>query len=355
MNEDGGERRARPNGALPIWRWIDLGRCEPIRAQAFAESVAESVGAGESPNTVLFVQPASPYISLGFHQSFPDELDPDFLRERAIPVVRRVEGGGTTWLDPDQWFYQLVYRDEDGSSGGPADLPRFLAAPALAAQHLGLDVKPRAPSDLVVRDRKISGNAGGDWGGAHLVVGGFLGRLDAGAIARLFRVPHPAVRELFRGEVERWVTSWELEIGRLPDWSALRERTLDAFRTLGLFRARRGEPTALEESRFRSETVPRHEDAGWRELPGPSRPTGTLLRRIRVAGPHELLVFREEGSARLRIAVIDGTHLRAGYVIAPGLTEQPLPITAGSPGWSELEEAVRTEGRGPPGPSPPSR
>ncbi len=325
---------------LPVWRLLDLGRCPPERAQAFAEAVARSVAENEVPNTLLLAQPSAPYVSLGFHQSFAEEIDPEFCDRHRLPVLRRVEGGGTTYLDPDQWFYQLVYRDEDGGPGGPADLARFLAAPVRAARELGLMARLRPPSDLVVGDRKLSGNAGGDWDGAHLVVGGFLGRTDPRAMADLLRLPHPAVRPLLRHEVERWVTSWEAETGRFPSSRALREGIVAAFRAEGLFEARPGRVDPAEESRFRTETLPRHRDPGWRELPPLPRPTGAPLRRIRVAGPHGLLVLEAGDGDRLWAAVVDGAEVREAYRIRPGADERLDPVSPGSPERDDLERAV---------------
>jgi len=339
MNDASAGPSSGREGKLADWRLIDLGRCEPVRAQAFAESVAESVATGEVPNTLLLAQPASPYISLGFHQSFVEEVDPRFLERRPVPVIRRVEGGGTTWLDPDQWFYELVYRDEDGGRGGPPDLERFLAAPVRAARDLGLAVVLHPPSDLVVGDRKVSGNAGGDWAGAHVLVGGFLGRADHGAMADLLRLPHPGVRPILRTEIERWVTSWEAETRKLPSWGALCERLVEAFRALRLFRAHLGTPTPVEESRFRTETVPRHEDPEWREQPPVPKPSGPLSRRIRVAGPHGLLVFGDSASGGMTVAVVDGPETRAGYRLDGLPSDRPRRLVPGS----EEFEHLRTE------------
>ena len=330
---------------LPVWRLIDLGRCEPFRAQTFVESVAESVASGEVPNTLIVAQPSSAYVSLGFHQSFAEEIDPGFLERRRVPVIRRVEGGGTTWLDPDQWFYELVYRDDSGGRGGPRDLERFLAAPGRAARELGLGAVLHPPSDLVVGDRKVSGNAGGDWAGAHLLVGGFLGRADHGAMADLLRLPHPAVRPLLRTEIERWVTSWEAEAGRLPAWSAVRDRLVEAFRALRLFRALPGHPTSAEESRFRTETLPRHQDPEWRELTPVAKSPGPLRRRIRVAGPHELLVFDGSGSGTLTVAVVDGPDLRAAYVADVSRADAPARLPRDSREFEDLRSSVLAASR----------
>jgi lipoate-protein ligase A len=325
---------------LPVWRLIDLGRCEPYRTQAFAESVAESVARGDVPNTLLIAQPDRPYISLGFHQSFLEELDPVFLAQRRVPVIRRVEGGGTTWLDPDQWFYQLVYRDGEGGRGGAADLERFLAAPVRAARDMGLPVDLRLPSDLVVEGRKISGNAGGDWADAHLLVGGFLGRADHAAMANLLRLPHPGLGPLLRAQIDRWITSWELETGAIPAWDSVRDHLVEAFRTLRLFRVRSGRPTSAEESRFLSETVPRHQDPEWRELPPVPRPRGPILRRIRIAGPRGMFFVADEGSERVLVAIVDGVKIRAGYVLGCNRRERPQRLASDAPELGELRAAL---------------
>ncbi len=335
-----------PARSPAVWRHLDLGRCEPLRAQAFAESVAESVAAGEVPNTLLTAQPAAPYISLGFHQSFAEELDEGFLARRRVPVIRRVEGGGTTWLDSDQWFYQFVYRDEEGGRGGADDLVRLLAAPVRAARELGLPAELRPPSDLVVGPRKVSGNAGGDWADAHVLVGGMLGCADHRAMSDLLRLPHPAIRRIVRTEVERWVSSWEAEAGEIPTYGAWRDRLVGALRALGLVDARPGRPTATEEKRFRAETVPRHEDPAWREIPPVPRRPDAPDRRLRIAGPHGVVVWSDPATGGFDVAVVDGSALREAYRIEPGTVgERFEPLEVGSRAFVSVGERLRTSAR----------
>ncbi len=325
---------------LPVWRRIDLGRCSPLRAQTFVESVAQFVGAGEVPNTLLFARPDSPYVSLGFHQSFAEEVDPQFVARRRIPVIRRVEGGGTTWLDSDQWFYQLVYRDE--GAGGPGDLARLLRPVAEAATEQGLTLTVRPPSDLVVGERKISGNAGGDWDGAHILVGGILGRADRENMADLLRLPHPGVRPIVRAELARWVTSWVDETGHLPEWTAFADAVTNAFGEAGLFRTRSADPSEAEEAHFRRETVARHQETTWSELPPLPRTASSVERRLRVAGPHGILVLAGPGSEERRIAIVDGAVVRAGYALGPSLEAVARPLPRESSELEELAAAVRS-------------
>ncbi len=341
MNGEDAPTPSGPEEPRPLWRHLDLGRCEPLRAQAFAESVAESVAAGEVPNTLLTAQPSAPYVSLGFHQSFSEEIDEGFLARRRVPVFRRVEGGGTTWLDPDQWFYQLVYREDGGGPGGPADLVRFLSAPVAASRLLGLAAERRAPSDLVVGERKVSGNAGGDWSGAHLLVGGILVRADHRAMADLLKLPHPAIRPIVRTEIERRVTSWEAETGSPPGYAAWRDHLVEAFRTEGLFRSRPGRPTPAEEARFRTETTARHEDPSWRELPPVAKAPGPVVRRLRIAGPHGLLVLSATEGDRFRVAVVHGSAVREAYVVdALAGREGARRLSEGAAEFAELVRDV---------------
>jgi len=51
------------------------------------------------PNTVLLVQPSAPYVCLGFHQELEKEIDVECCREKGLPIIRRSQGGGATYLD----------------------------------------------------------------------------------------------------------------------------------------------------------------------------------------------------------------------------------------------------------------
>jgi len=330
----GSSRRRRTRArSSRVWRLLDLGRCDPLRAVAFSEAVAPFVASGKVPNTLMFARADSPCICVGFHQSPKTELDPEFVHRHRMPVIRRVEGGGTVYLDRDQLFYQFVYSGT-GGSGGPGDFARYLGAIVGAARSLGLPAELRRPSDIVVRGRKISGNAGGEWEDAQIITGDVLGRTNVRAMAGALRLPHPALRPLLEREMARQMTSWELETGGYPEWEDLMRAIVDAFAAQGLGPIAAGRPTREEETRFRSETVPRHRDASWgRPDTSPIRP-GTPERKIRIAGPHGLVVFADPTGPGYLVAVAEGPRLVAGYRLGlepssplrplPSLTQRPL-------------------------------
>ncbi|EQD72518.1 biotin/lipoate A/B protein ligase [mine drainage metagenome] len=306
--------------AQTTWRLLDLGRCEPYVAQTFAESVAVSVASGESDNTLLLASPAAPYISLGFHQAFEEELDEAFVRHRDVPVIRRVTGGGTAWLDRDQLFYQLVYRDDalPEGAGGPSDLARFLRAPLRCLNALGVAAELRPPSDLVVAGRKISGNAGGDWEGAHLLVGGFLGRADIDSMAGAMRSPHPWFRRLLRQEMSRWISSLDRECPGRPSLDRLRAPLAAAFAEEGLFLFRPAPASPAELRRFDSEVRPRHRDPAWIRQPPLPRSDPDLVRRVRVAGSRFVLAVHDATEPELLIGVVDRGEVDAAWSVVPG-------------------------------------
>ena len=148
---------------METWRLIDLKKAEPLMAQTFYEAVAHSVDSGLAANTIILVQPSSPYVCIGYHQELEKEVDLDYCRKNNLMVIRRSQGGGATYLNGDQIFYQVVA--SKGSEVMPIDVEglfeKFLAVTVYVYRRLGLPAEYKAINDVVVRGRKISGNGAG--------------------------------------------------------------------------------------------------------------------------------------------------------------------------------------------------
>ncbi len=330
-------------GARPPGRLLDLGSCEPFRAQAFAESVAVAVARREAPETLILCRPDRPYVSIGFHQVSSEEIEDGELRRRGLPLIRRVTGGGTTFLDPSQVFYQLIYRGEPGSglSGGPGDFATALAAPLALLERLGLSAQLRPPSDLVVAGRKLSGNAGGTWEGAHLLVGGLLGTADVEAMAAILRCPSRDFRDFVQKAMGEALTGLDHELSHPPSPRELSEKLRSSFEDFGPWRLTPGDPERTEEERFLTEVLPRHRDPSWVHLPALPRAPSAVQRAVRVAGGRFCLVV--EGPGRTEYFVLaNGNEIESDYRIGPAGPEAPLLASHGT--WEDLRQKVRSWG-----------
>jgi len=294
---------------LRTWRLLDLGEREPYTAQLFCEAVAQALEAGLVKNTLILVQPSAPYVCLGYHQNYATEIDEAYCKERGLPVILRQQGGGTTYLDRNQIFYQVVVDSEDPVVQGPvADrIKKILAATIHLYRRLGLKARVEG-SDVTVRGRKISGNAAGALDGAHIIVGNILVRADHSSMCNILRSPNPTFKSVLCSAIRRHITSFYDELGSDPGLHLLKSLLIEGFqKNLDLVLTRDG--PRHEESYFFKDVLRRH-DQELRERIKAGEPDA-VLRRVKVmsnrhvastnmdtdwavvleAGPSEVLVF----------------------------------------------------------------
>ena len=201
------------------WRLIDLGMAEPYMAQTFYEGIAQTVDEGKSPNTILFVQPSTPYVCLGFHQELEKEINIDYCKDHNLPIIRRSQGGGATYLDSNQLFYQIVARKDSKAIPESVEqlFERFLAVTVYVYRELGLPAEFKALNDVTVNSRKISGNGAGEYGDrTTILVGNIILNLDYDSIAYVLRVPDEKFRDKMAKSMRDWVTSLKRELGHTP-------------------------------------------------------------------------------------------------------------------------------------------
>lgn len=131
---------------------------------------------------VILCWPKESYVSLGCHQDW-DEFD----ESSNIPAIRRQVGGSLVYLDNQQVFFQVI---ADPSKHPRLKTPEqwyhFALYPVIASlKHLGFEARFKAPADILVDDRKISGNAGGQIEDSAVVVGNILLEFSPANMARV--------------------------------------------------------------------------------------------------------------------------------------------------------------------------
>ena len=97
----------------------------------------------------------APSVIIGRNQNSVEEIDPDFVRQNKIQVVRRLSGGGAVYHDLGNLNFSFI-------THGKQDLHNFdkFTRPVVdVLQSLGVDAALQGKSDLFVDGKKISGNA----------------------------------------------------------------------------------------------------------------------------------------------------------------------------------------------------
>lgn len=169
---------------------------------------------------LVVVSPQIPLASIGYFQDVTREIDLDYCKKVGVPVMRREVGGGATYLDENQIFYQLIWKK--GNNRFPRkikDVFSYFSQPACDTYHdFGIEARFRPENDIVTKDeRKIAGEGGGDIGDSMVFVGGILMDFDYQTMSRILKVPDEKFRDKIYKSMEENLTTMKRELGKMPD------------------------------------------------------------------------------------------------------------------------------------------
>ena len=130
---------------------IESTRRDPAFNLAFEEYMARNTGSVE----VLIVWRDSPAVVCGRFQNVFRETDVIAARERGVPVLRRITGGGTVYHDEGNVNVSYITRK------GPDGIDTLLLPEKLAAAlgRIGIPAEVGGGSDVTAGGYKISGSA----------------------------------------------------------------------------------------------------------------------------------------------------------------------------------------------------
>ena len=147
---------------------------------AMEEYVARQVE-GES----FFVWRVNPTVIIGRNQDLEAEVNLDYCRKHGVEVVRRKSGGGCVYSDMGNIMISYISRRGDVSEV----FERYLDALTGCLRSVGLDAYKSGRNDVMVGDRKVSGNAFHMLPDRSIVHGTLLYSTDFDALETAIRPP----------------------------------------------------------------------------------------------------------------------------------------------------------------------
>ncbi|MBR0352727.1 MAG: lipoate--protein ligase [Oscillospiraceae bacterium] len=160
---------------------LETGTTDPYYNLAFEEYVLNTFTQGD----ILILWQNDRTVVIGRNQCAEAEIDPDYIRENGVNVVRRATGGGAVYHDLGNLNYSFI-TDRTESASDPVN--RCTKTVVDALRGLGLDAEASGRNDILVEGHKVSGTAQRILGSRILYHGTLLFSADLDAAERALRV-----------------------------------------------------------------------------------------------------------------------------------------------------------------------
>ena len=128
---------------------------DKVRRLSFYLAMEEYIARKIDEQDLFFMWQVEPSVIFGRNQLIENEVNLSFCRERGIKTYRRKSGGGCVYADMSNIMFSYVTKDEAVGF----TFNRYINMVVLVLQKLGVDAKASGRNDVMIGDRKVSGNA----------------------------------------------------------------------------------------------------------------------------------------------------------------------------------------------------
>jgi len=207
-----------------------MGQIPGWQTQAVYHTVAELM-TEETPDTIIISQPSDTYVCLGYHQKLDHVFDRKVCKEKDIPILRRKVGGGGTYLDSNQLFYQCVFHQNRVPTDSKKVYEQMLTPVVNTLKHF-FDVKAelKGSHEVEINGKRIAGIGGGQIGDASIVVGNILFDFDFDTMASMWSVPNEQFREMANQAMKDHIITLD-DIGSVVPMDKLANQLIEEYET----------------------------------------------------------------------------------------------------------------------------
>lgn len=144
----------------------------------------------------------NPSVIIGRHQNVWEEVNLNYTDKNAIPIIRRISGGGTVYHDLGNLNYSIITSYDKKKFNNY----RIFTEPVIKAlQHLCIKAELNSHNAIVVNNKKISGNAQFTSKNRILSHGTLLFNTDLSALEKSLQVKNTHTKSKARKSIKNRV------------------------------------------------------------------------------------------------------------------------------------------------------
>lgn len=128
---------------------------EKIRSLSFYLAMEEYIARNISENDCFFYWQVEPSVIFGRNQLIENEVNIEYCQKHNIKTFRRKSGGGCVYADMNNLMFSYITGDDNVGFV----FNRYINMMIHILRKLGVEAKTSGRNDIMVGDRKVSGNA----------------------------------------------------------------------------------------------------------------------------------------------------------------------------------------------------
>lgn len=100
-----------------------------------------------------------PTLMIGCYQNPYQEINMDYAKRNNVNIVRRITGGGTIYTDMNGWQFSFIVKGQSKGEAKKVEFEKYTKPIIDALKSLDVDAYRSGRNDLLIDNKKFSGNA----------------------------------------------------------------------------------------------------------------------------------------------------------------------------------------------------